>query len=126
MKDIDYWLGDRNRIGLVAENGFCFKMADPNSDWTQLCEHEWGWTKMVKQIMANYVKRIEGSYIETRRSGIVWRYNETGDQLNQLQAKTLEEHLLTAVEPFDNVEVVFGDGFIEVKPYGMSKGAFAQ
>lgn len=96
------------------------------SSWENLCDLDWSWTKMVKEIMANYVKRIEGSYIESRKSGIQWKYNETGDKLNHLQEKALEEHLFQVLEPFDNIEVVSGRGYIEVKPYGMSKGAFAQ
>lgn len=127
VRDIDHWLGDKPGIGLVAETGFCFKMNQtPKDKWENLCDLDWSWTQMVAEIMGNYVKRKEGSYIETRKSGIQWKFNETGDKLNNLQEKALEEHLLTVLEPFDNVEVVSGHGYIEVKPYGMSKGAFAQ
>ena len=59
----------------------------PTNSWQNLCDLDWSWMKMVKEIMSNYVKRIEGSYIESKKSGIQWKYNETEDKLNHLQEK---------------------------------------
>ena len=63
-----------NRIGLVAENG-CYVRHCLSPEWTSLVSgFSLAWKEHVIEIMRYYTERTPGSWIETRRASITWRF----------------------------------------------------
>ena len=72
------------------------------------------WKEIVEPVMRLYTEATDGSYIETKESGLVWHYCDADPEFGTWQAKQLLDHLecLFANEP---VTVKKGKDIIEVK-----------
>lgn len=73
------------------------------------------WKAAAKNVMRHYAEATDGSYIEAKETGMVWRYEDADPRLAPLQAKELLDHLATvlASEP---VAVRSGYKIVEVIP----------
>jgi len=115
------WFGSNmNQIGLAAEHG-CFYKKPGTSDWIKLIEDEFSWKDMVATIMHTYSEKTDGSYVETKHSGISWNYNHADPDYGSWQARDLYSHLevtLTAAP----VDIIFENKKVEVKAQQCKKG----
>jgi hypothetical protein len=77
--------------------------------------------------MSIYVERTHGTYIEQKGSAIIFQFRDADPEFGYLQSKELEENLADVVNSYP-IEIIRGggidDGYIEVRPKGLSKGLF--
>ena len=70
-------------LGLIAENG-CFmrEYGIANNEWQEFLDSEETakWKADVRSILAYYQDRLENSYVEERRSSLLFRYEKSDDQ----------------------------------------------
>ena len=71
--------------------------------------------------MQEYCDNVDGSYVEERSSTIVWNYKNTEDEHGKLCAKELYMQIKHLIGPNAPVEIVQGNGFLEVKPVQLKK-----
>eukprot|EP00899_Mesostigma_viride_P018344 jgi/Mesvir1/26510/Mv16167-RA.2 len=119
------WLGGIPNLGLCAEHGFYYRLAG-DQPWTELHQmHDFGWKESALPILEQYMESTDGSYIEEKDSAVVWHYAAADPAFGSWQAKELLDHLESVLvnEP---VDVVQGQGIVEVKPKGVSKGQAVQ
>jgi trehalose 6-phosphate synthase/phosphatase len=87
------------------------------------------WKKTVERIMELYCQRTHGTYIESKGSALIWQFRDADPEFGYMQSKELEEHLKMSTAGF-NLEIIRGggvsDGYIEVRPAGVSKGLFVR
>jgi trehalose 6-phosphate synthase/phosphatase len=126
--------GDVKGLGLAAEHGFYYRVPREHSEgqprWqTLLSSADQTWKQLVKQIMDVYVQRTSGTYVEHKGTAMIWQFRDADPEFGYMQSKELEDHL-TAVLRHYPVEVLRGggvsDGYIEVRPEGVSKGVLLE
>ena len=130
--------GDVNGLGLAAEHGCYFKWPRNVSGdkYTFKTRKKWqtmlnlgdvSWMDAVRQIMTIYVERTHGTYIEQKGSAIIFQFRDADPEFGYLQSKELQENLADVAMAYP-IEIIRGgglnDGYIEVRPNGLSKGLF--
>lgn len=120
---LEEWFGSVPRIGMAAERGFYYKLPITTGDkWHCLVQHpDYTWKTFAFEIMRQFVKRTQGSFIENKGSALVWQYRDADQHFGSWQAKELSSHLKELLFGFD-VEVMEGKGYVEVKLRGINKG----
>jgi trehalose 6-phosphate synthase/phosphatase len=85
------------------------------------------WKESASMIMNIYMQRTHGTYIEKKGNALIWQFRDADPEFGFMQSKELEEHLKEIMSHYA-VEVIRGggvsDGYIEVRPSGVSKGCF--
>jgi trehalose 6-phosphate synthase/phosphatase len=137
------FFGDVPGLGLGAEHGFYYRWpqeeyidnlvrgsSGSKSRWQTI--HSQGdqkWKEATKIIMDIYVQHTQGTYIEQKGSALIWQFRDADPEFGYMQSKELEEHLKMVLLNH-SVDVIRGggvaDGYIEVRPAGVSKGLFLQ
>lgn len=142
------FFGDVKGLGLGSEHGFYYRWPEggapvstrplsPGSrtsfkhqKWTAmhtLNEMDHVWKEPARKLMNLYTERTHGTYIERKGNAMLWQFRDADPEFGYMQSKELEEHLseLMADHP---VQVIRGggvaDGYIEIRPAGVSKGLF--
>jgi len=117
------WFGSVKGVGLAAERGYYFKVPIATGmQWHCMDVHsDMSWKDDCFAIMAQFVKRTQGSFIENKGSALVWQYREADMVFGAWQARELASSLRDLVFGFD-VEVMEGKGYVEVKLRGINKG----
>jgi len=139
----EFW-GEIKNLGLGAEHGFFYRW--PRDEhvlemgggevhvkggvWhTITAIGDQSWKQSAKMIMDIFVQRTHGAYLEEKGNALIWQFRDADPEFGFLQSKELEEHLKEVLANQD-VEVLRGggvsDGYIEVRPTGMSKGLFLE
>lgn len=128
-------------LGLAAEHGFYYRW--PRNDvgigiapdtgkpkWQSIMPlMDESWKESARKIMDIFVQRTHGTYIEEKGTALIWQYTDADPEFGFMQSKELEDHLKDLMNPY-NVDVLRGgnvaDGYIEVRPAGLSKGLFLE
>ncbi|KAG2502215.1 hypothetical protein HYH03_000701 [Edaphochlamys debaryana] len=119
--DLANWFASIPTLGLVAENGFFYRPIG-TAAWETLVPHaDFSWKKMAAPILQQYVESTDGSSVEAKESSLVWHYRDADPDFGAWQAKELLDHL-EGVLSNKPVEIVGGQGNVEIKPQGVSKG----
>ncbi|XP_073137496.1 alpha,alpha-trehalose-phosphate synthase [UDP-forming] 1-like isoform X2 [Henckelia pumila] len=113
--DYDMWL--------AAENGMFLRST--KGEWrTTMPEHlNMDWVDSVKHVFEYFTERTPRSHFEHRETLLVWNYKYAEVEFGRLQARDMLEHLWTGPISNSSVDVVQGKTSIEVRTYGVSKGA---
>eukprot|EP00929_Paragymnodinium_shiwhaense_P113217 TRINITY_DN8147_c0_g2_i1.p1 TRINITY_DN8147_c0_g2~~TRINITY_DN8147_c0_g2_i1.p1 ORF type:complete len:1190 (+),score=229.25 TRINITY_DN8147_c0_g2_i1:170-3739(+) len=121
------WFGPIDNLGLAAERGFYYKLpVVTGQHWhCMVQEPDNTWKSYAFEIMRQFVKRTQGSFIENKGSALVWQYRAADQHFGSWQAKELSCHLKELLFGFD-VDVNEGKGYVEVKLRGIDKGRAAQ
>merc|ERR1719436_1140196 len=86
------------------------------------------WKTVAKQLMQQYVKRVQGSVLESKGSSVAWNYRKVGAQqlANEIAlelARFLDPNMGPASLLYGYpVVVVNGKGYVEVKRSDVDKG----
>ncbi|BAT08185.1 probable alpha,alpha-trehalose-phosphate synthase [UDP-forming] 8 [Oryza sativa Japonica Group] len=126
--DLERWLAPCANLGIAAEHGYFIRWSR-DAPWETMASKQLAaameWKAAAKNVMRHYAEATDGSYIEAKETGMVWRYEDADPRLAPLQAKELLDHLATvlASEP---VAVRSGYKIVEVIPQGVSKGVAAE
>ena len=131
-KTLDDWFGDSvPNAGFLAEHGYWYKAPKDASEspgaWRQLApmgteEHIKKWHAIVMPILEQYTDATDGSFIRDKGTSVIWDYRDADPDFGQWQAKELMDHL-ESVLVNDPVDVFPGNGHVEIKAHGVSKGA---
>lgn len=131
---LDDWFGGVPGLGASAEHG-AYLRPHTGGAWEELAPGvaapdepssfadalQAGWREVVLPILELYTESTDGSFVERKESALVWHYGDADPEFGSTQAKELLDHMesVLANEP---VEVVAGQGTVEIKPQGVSKG----
>lgn len=80
------------------------------------------WLDSVKPVFKYFEERTPGTLVELQEWSITWHYGKADEDFGEVQAGDLQTHVekVLANSP---VEVLLGTKRVEVRPYGVSKGA---
>ncbi|KAL8272770.1 hypothetical protein Esti_003320 [Eimeria stiedai] len=120
---LEEWFQGVKGIGLCAEHGYYYRLDKlTGDDWSCMCpDADFTWKSIAMEIILQYVKRTQGSFIENKGSALVFQYRDSDPDFGQLQAKDLSGHLSELLFGYP-VTVVSGKGYVEVKLLGVNKG----
>jgi trehalose-phosphatase len=121
------WLGDLP-IWLVAENGLWLRppmgaaeMEPP--EWEQMKEDiDGSWMAALKPIFRYFEARTPEAFTEVQEYTMTWHFQDSDEDFAEVQAGDLQAHLVK-VSGHVPVEVSLDVKRVEVRPYGISKGA---
>ncbi|KAK1554580.1 hypothetical protein Q3G72_014251 [Acer saccharum] len=122
---LNEWLAPCEKLGIAAEHGYFLRWSK-TSEWeTSPLGADLEWKSIVEPIMRLYTEATDGSNIEVKESALVWHHQDADPDFGSCQAKELLDHLenVVANEP---AVVKRGQGIVEVKPQGVSKGLVAE
>ncbi|OMJ65652.1 hypothetical protein SteCoe_37840 [Stentor coeruleus] len=109
-------------LGLAAEFGAFIRWSH-DMDWESRGVFSELWIESAKHIIASYVTRTEGSYLEEKECSVVFQYKNCDSEYGSWQAKELVSQLDVLLTPYvDECEVIEGIGYVEVKPRMVNKG----
>jgi len=128
LDDVKEIFGDQTTFGIGAEKGYYFKMAGEanKGNWENICDFNESWKTIAMNIMKQYERKIPGSLTEYSNTGVVWTFDANADEITYKQSQTLKKTLQKTLTNYPSIEVVSGDGFVEVKHHVISKAAFAE
>lgn len=111
-------------VYLVAEHGAFLKK--PDQPWESLDLSSDDWVSSVRAIMAPFVDRFAGSFIEEKETALAWHYRmvESTDKDIEAQAIDLANQLRGASFSIP-LSIIQGSKVVEVKAARYSKGTVA-
>ena len=109
-------------LGLCGENGFFYKYPHDDS-YSQIANiSDWSWKETVLKMLKVFTEKTEGSYIVENNSCISWNYKHCDSYFGHIQANEIKTHISSI---FGNkIEIVTGEGCVEIKPKDVNKAAF--
>ncbi|MEO8439125.1 MAG: bifunctional alpha,alpha-trehalose-phosphate synthase (UDP-forming)/trehalose-phosphatase [Spartobacteria bacterium] len=119
--DLDAWLGEYS-FNLIAEHGAALRPAG-TSEWKRLDGGvSYAWKEEMLRILRLYEQSTPGSFVEEKKTSLVWHYRNTDPEFGSWKAHQLAVELgaLMANEP---VEIRHGRKIIEASAATISKGA---
>mgnify|MGYP000695756895 CR=1 FL=1 len=118
---LEKWLG-KLPLNMIAEHGACIK--EKGKEWKEQTPINTEWKEQVRPLMQLFVDRCAGSFIEEKKSTLVWHYRNTNSELGFVRSRELRNSLLqlTANTP---LQIVDGNKVLEVRMVGVDKGAAA-
>jgi trehalose 6-phosphate synthase/phosphatase len=132
---LDDWFGDAvPAAGFLAEHGYWYKAprdaAESPGRWRQLApagteEHIKKWHAIVMPILEQYTDSTDGAFIKDKGTSVIWHFGDADPDFGAWQAKELMDHLESALVN-DPVDVFPGNGHVEIKPQGVSKGTLVE
>jgi trehalose 6-phosphate synthase/phosphatase len=133
---VSEYFGEVSGLGLGAEHGFYYRWpakgeTSNNLRWQQMVTGPEAtnqpWKEPARMVMDIFTQRTHGTYVEAKGNALIWQYRDADPEFGYLQSREIEEHLTAVLVGFA-VEVIRGgsvsDGYIEVRPRGVSKGLF--
>jgi len=88
------------------------------------------WKESARLMMNIFAQRTHGTYVEEKGNALIWQFRDADPEFGFLQSKELEVHLKQILRGSTEVEVIRGggvaDGYIEVRPTGVTKGLFLE
>eukprot|EP00922_Rhytidocystis_sp_ex-Travisia-forbesii_P060305 GHVS01089405.1.p1 GENE.GHVS01089405.1~~GHVS01089405.1.p1 ORF type:complete len:1047 (-),score=173.86 GHVS01089405.1:125-3265(-) len=126
---LEKWFGDVPGIGLCGEHGFRYKVPVITGDqWQSMLPapslestNIETWKQIAMELMMQYVKRTQGSFVENKGSALVFQYRDADPDFGSMQAKELSNYLSEMLFGYP-VTVVSGKGYVEAKLRGINKG----
>lgn len=122
---LDKWFGNIPGLCMVAEHGYWFRRGSDVA-WNELAPSGTDnsvleWKDTVLPILEQYAEATDGSFIQSKESSCVWHYRDADPDFGAWQAKELLDHLESVLHG-DPVDVIAGNGTVEIKPKGVHKG----
>ncbi|PKL47722.1 MAG: bifunctional alpha,alpha-trehalose-phosphate synthase (UDP-forming)/trehalose-phosphatase [Planctomycetes bacterium HGW-Planctomycetes-1] len=118
--ELEKWFGKYN-ITLIAEHGFSYH-SPQNDRWLKSIRNvDLSWKKSVREIFEQYVGITQGSFIEEKKSSIVWHYRMADPEFGLFNAQQLMAMLQDMLSNVP-VEVRHGKKIIEVSLMQANKG----
>lgn len=120
-RDMEAWFGGLP-FALIAEHGA--DMRRPGSrEWDPLdLVVNFDWKKDVRKVLRLYADLTPGSFIEDKRTGLVWHYRKADPEFGAMKANQLVEELSTLLAN-DPVVIRHGKKIVEIAAAQINKGA---
>jgi trehalose 6-phosphate synthase/phosphatase len=119
--NLEAWFGSYP-FGLIAEHG-AYLRRPRGGEWEQLDRNiSYAWKDELLQVLLVYEAATPGSFIENKRTGLVWHYRKADPEFGEWKAKALAEELsvLMANSP---LEVRHGRKIVEITSSQVNKGS---
>jgi trehalose 6-phosphate synthase/phosphatase len=119
--DLESFLGDYF-FGLIAEHGAAIRRPK-HEEWEQLDRNvSYAWMDELLKVLRVYEASTPGSFVEAKRTSLVWHYRRADPEFGAWKAKQLTEELavLTASDP---LQVRHGRKIVEITTTSVNKGA---
>lgn len=119
--DLEAWFA-RYPFHLVAEHGASLRRAG-QSEWTKTVRNiSYAWKDDLLEVLRLYEQSTPGSFIEEKRTSLVWHYRKTDPEFGSWKAHQLADELgaMMANEP---VQIRHGRKIVEATAAQISKGA---
>jgi trehalose 6-phosphate synthase/phosphatase len=121
QEDLESWLG-AYPFGLIAEHGASVRRPG-RKVWEQLDPNvNYDWKPELLAILRLYEKTTPGSFVEEKRSSLVWHYRKADEQFGVWKAHQLAEEL-AALTANEQIKVRHGKKIVEVSAAQLNKGA---
>jgi trehalose 6-phosphate synthase/phosphatase len=120
--DLESWLGD-TPVSLTAEHGTWIREAGQR-EWKLFKPLSSGWKKEVLPILEMYSDRLPGAYVDERDYSLSWFFHRSDIEQASFLSKEVSDHLLSITTNI-GVQVLSGQGVIEVSNSGINKGELA-
>ena len=120
-QDLESFLG-QYAFGLIAEHGASLRRPG-NREWEHLDRNaSYAWKPELRRVLELYTDSTPGSFIEDKRTSLVWHYRKADPEFGAWKAALLAGDLaaLTASEP---LHIRHGRKIVEITPTHMNKGA---
>ena len=108
---------------LVAEHGYFIKRN--GKTWKVTVKSEGQWKESVMPIIAEYVRRCNGTFIEEKTGSIAWHYRNADSDFAQLRLHELRDDLIEIIRHKTDFEILEGNKVLEVKSGKYDKGQAA-
>jgi trehalose 6-phosphate synthase/phosphatase len=119
--ELEAWLG-ACPFGLIAEHGASLRRPG-QPEWEQLDRNVcYAWKAELLTILQLYEVATPGSFVEEKRSSIVWHYRKADQEFGAWKAHQLAEEL-AALTANEQVQVRHGKKIVEVTAAQVNKGA---
>lgn len=120
-EDLEAWLGDYG-FGLIAEHGAAIRR--PGSmEWEQLDRTvSYAWKEQIARVLQLHEQSTPGSFIEDKRTSLVWHYRKADPEFGEWKAKQVAEELGSLIAN-DPLEVRHGKKIVEVTSTEVNKGS---
>ncbi len=119
--DLEAWLGDYP-FNLVAEHGAVLRRAGAE-EWERLdAGVSYAWKEELLEILRSYERTTPGSFVEEKKTSLVWHYRNTDPEFGTWKAHQLAMEL-GAIMANQPVEIRQGRKIIEASSSQISKGA---
>ncbi|MBC8472186.1 MAG: bifunctional alpha,alpha-trehalose-phosphate synthase (UDP-forming)/trehalose-phosphatase [Planctomycetes bacterium] len=112
------WLGHLP-LNLVAEHGASYRLK--NKSWKAMIQYNNEWKKEIYPILELFEDRTPGSFIEEKKSALVWHFRKSEPDLAKLRTHELKDALIMMATNL-NIGVFEGNKIIEIKPVSINKG----
>ena len=112
------WLGHLP-LNIVAEHGAFYRFKD--EAWETISQPDSKWKDIIRPILELSVDRTPGSFIEEKKSALVWHFRKSEPDLATLRTQELKDTLVMMATNL-NIGVFDGKKIIEVKPVSINKG----
>src|SRR5262249_13712399 len=107
---------------LIAEHGASVRRPGQRA-WEKLDRNvDYGWKPELLSILRLYEEATPGSFVEEKRSSIVWHYRKADQQFGDWKAHQLAEEL-AALTANEQIKVRHGKKTVEVSAAQVNKGA---
>jgi trehalose 6-phosphate synthase/phosphatase len=119
---IGKWLAELP-VRIIAEHGAWTR--DERGEWSMPKRLPRSWKEKLRPLVAGYVERVPGSFLEEKDYSLVWHYRLADVELGALRAKELTDDVVTYTANLD-VQVLEAKKAIEIRNSGVTKGAAAR
>lgn len=119
--DLDAFFG-REPFGLIAEHGASRRLPGSQEWQTQDASADSAWKEAVRTVFQLYADAVPGSFVEEKRTSLVWHYRQADEGFGTWKANQLTEELGAMVSDAP-VRVRHGRKIVEVVSARINKGA---
>jgi len=120
-ENLDRWFGAIPELCLVAEHGAELKRPSI-STWESLRpQTRADWKPTVMPILEHFVDRTPGSFVEEKKTALVWHYRMADPEFGEWLANELVS-MLEAMLAETELRAFRGEKIVEVKPVWANKG----
>ncbi len=120
--DLESYMAPFPEFGLIAEHGASFRRPRFN-EWEELSRNvSYAWKDEVMKILKQHGAQTPGSFVEDKRTSLVWHYRKADPEFGEWKAKQLASELGAALAN-QPVTVRQGKKIVEVTAAEINKGA---
>lgn len=119
---LDRWFADLP-LNLVAEHGASQRLA--GQKWENVWNENDDWKKPFRRAMESVVRRCPGSFIEEKRTSLVWHFRNSDPIYGLRSAQELMEDLENNLSEPGAFRILDGNHIVEVRPGEIDKGSAA-
>ena len=121
-QDLESFLGNYEDFGLIAEHGAALRRPG-SGGWEQLDRNvSYRWKEEVAPILRLYEETTPGSFVEEKRTSLVWHYRRADPEFGEWKARQLVDEL-EAVVANQPLSTRLGRKIVEVTATQVNKGA---